>query len=98
MTQEERQKALEAGRILKSEVFREVFRRLDERCVGAWRGAKSAEEREECWRRQQSLESVRRELMGELQNAVLREQGRDARLNEALQGAKDADKPEPRRQ
>ena len=84
----ERQRALEAGRILQSEVFRDVFRKLDARCVALWRGSKDAAEREECWRRQQTLEAVRRELLGELQNAVMQAQGRDARLNEALKAAK----------
>lgn len=84
-----RQRALEAGRIAASDVFRSVFRKLDARYVAAWRGSKETAEREEWWRRQQALEAVRAELLAELQDAVLRGQGRDARLNEALRSAKE---------
>jgi len=49
MTQEEREKALEAGRILSSDVFREVFEKLDRRYVSAWRNSTLKDSREEWW-------------------------------------------------
>lgn len=88
MTFLERQQALEAGRIVCSEVFRAAFDRVDARCVRAWRACTDSAGRDEWWHRQRALAAVRRELFDQLQCAALREQGRDAQLNAALEAAK----------
>lgn len=89
MTHEERMEALEAGRILQSEVFRETFACLDARYVRAWRTCTDAVKREDWWYMQRALAAVKKELFDELQCAALEEKGKDEVLNAALSAAKD---------
>ena len=88
MTFQERQEALEAGRILCSAVFRAAFDRIDARCVRAWRACADSAGRDAWWHRQRALAAVRKGLFDLLQAAALREQGRDTQLNAALEAAK----------
>ena len=88
MTHEEHMKAMEAGRILQSPVFREVFERLDNRYVAAWRGSTDAVNREDWWQKQRALAEVKKELFEILQCAALKQQGKDEGLNAALKAAK----------
>ncbi|HIU17326.1 MAG TPA: hypothetical protein IAB01_02620 [Candidatus Avidesulfovibrio excrementigallinarum] len=88
MTADERQQALEAGRILRSGVFRAALDRLDARCVRAWRACADSAQRDMWWHRQCALAAIRRELFDVLQCAALRAQGKDTVLNAALQAAK----------
>ena len=62
MTHEERMEALEAGRILQSEVFRDAFTCLDARYVKAWRTSTDAVKREDWWYMQRALAAVKKEL------------------------------------
>ncbi len=88
MTFQERQAALEAGRIVCSAVFQAAFDRLDARYVRAWRACTDSAGRDGWWHRQRALAAVRKELFDALQCAALREQGKDAQLNAALEAAK----------
>ena len=89
MTHEERMEALEAGRILQSEVFREAFTCLDARYVKAWRTCTDAVKREDWWYMQRALQEVRRELFSLLQGAAAGEKGEDDVLNAALERARE---------
>ena len=89
MTQEERERALEAGRILNSSLFREVFEKLDKRYVSAWRNSTLKDSREEWWMMQFVLGQVKNELFSELQCAALKMNGKDETVNAALNAAKD---------
>lgn len=86
MTHEERMKALDAAHVL--DVLGPVFTELDGRYVAAWRSCKSAQEREDWWQRQRALQDVKRELFGIVENAALREGGKDKTLNAARRAAK----------
>ncbi len=80
--------ALEAGRILQSRVFRDVFARLDARYVQAWRAGSDSVRRDEWWYMQRALGAVKKELFDELQCAAILEKGKDEVLNAALEAAK----------
>ena len=88
MTHEERQEALEAARILESDVFRSVFDKLEERYVQAWKSSGDAMKREDMWQAVRALESVRKEIFSMLQCAAVKEHGKDEALNAALLAAK----------
>lgn len=65
MTQEQR--ATQAGYILESTVFRDVWDRIDARILRQWRGSRDADERSRLWLKQQVLSEVRMELVGEIE-------------------------------
>ena len=88
ITYEERQRALEAGRILSSQVLREAFEGIDARLVGKWRSCSCSDERDELWRMLQCLAAVRKELFDILEYAAVKARGRDEALNKALDTAK----------
>ena len=88
MTHEERQEALEAARILSSDVFRSVFDELEARYVQAWKASGDAMNREDLWQAVRALESVRKEIFSMLQCAAIKEHGRDEALNAAMHAAK----------
>lgn len=87
VTQEERQRALEAAELLDSQVFREAVRVLDGRYVNAWRGAGTPEERELWWLRQHVLVDVQREFLEMVTSVAVRSGGKDEQLNAALKRA-----------
>lgn len=86
MTQEERQRAFDAARVL--DVLGFVFTALDERYVAAWRASTDAGKRDDWWQRQRALQDVKRELFGIVEDAALKERGKDKALNAALTAAK----------
>ena len=89
MTHDQRQRALEAGRILASPVFQEAFDLLDARYVAQWRGAKYTDDRERAWMMQNLLATFRHELLGILQGAAVASGGKDKELNAAVKTAKE---------
>lgn len=89
MTYEERLNALEAGRILQSNVFRGAFNKLDARYVQAWRNCADEDTRNDWWYMQRALAAVKKELFDELQCAALKGQGKDETLNAALAAIKE---------
>jgi hypothetical protein len=86
MTHEERQKAFDAAHVL--EVLGDVFGVLDARYIAAWRTSPDAIARDDWWQRQRALTDVKRELFGIVENAALREGGKDKALNAARNAAK----------
>lgn len=86
MTHEERQKAFDAAHVL--DVLSAVFASLDEKYVAAWKNSSDAVNREDWWQRQRALQDVRRELFAQVENAALKEHGKDKALNAALLAAK----------
>ena len=96
VTQEERQRAREAGMILASGLFCETFEALQERYYARWLAAQSTEQREKAWYLQNALMEVRDSILENIQSAVLKEKGRDAELNGILKEAREK-KPSPKR-
>ena len=88
MTHEERQEALEAARILESDVFKSVFDRLEARYVQAWKSSGDSLKREDMWQAVRALESVRKEIFSMLQCAAVKAHGKDEALNAAMCAAK----------
>jgi hypothetical protein len=88
MTHEEKQAALEAGRILNSEVFNRVWDELDAKAVEVWRGSKSLEQREESFAVVRVLAQVKDKFFSMLQCAAFAEGGKDEALNASLATAK----------
>lgn len=88
ISQEEREKALEAGRILSSPVFMETFDKLDAEYVNVWRTSVDASVREEAWVKQRVLFEIQKNLQSLLECAALRERGKDTQINAALSAAK----------
>lgn len=86
---ERKLKALEAGRILTSELFQDVCAELDADYLAAWRAAKTLEEREKLWYMQNALSMVKARLFSVLQDAANMEHGKDEELNAALKTAKE---------
>jgi len=85
---EEKQKAMEAGRLFSSPVLREVFDALDAEYVARWRASEDEGIRNECWHMIRAVSMVRRELYGMLEFAAVRERGKDEALNAAVDAAK----------
>ena len=88
ISQEEREKALEAGRILSSPVFREAFDKLDSEYVNVWRTSTDSKVREDAWYKQRVLFEIQKTLQNHLECAALRERGKDTEINAALGAAK----------
>ncbi len=88
MTHEDRQAALEAGRILNSDVFNRVWDELDAKAVEAWRAGKTQEQREECYAVVKVLAQVKDKFFSMLQDAAFAESGKDEAINAALKTAK----------
>jgi hypothetical protein len=86
MTHEERLRAFDAAKVL--DVLGDVFAELDSRYITAWRSSTDVETREDWWQRQRALADVKRELFGIVENAALREGGKDKALNAARNAAK----------
>lgn len=86
MTHEERLRAFDAAKVL--DVLGGVFAELDSRYIAAWRASADAAGREDWWQRQRALADVKRELFGIVENAALREGGKDKALNAARNAAK----------
>jgi hypothetical protein len=86
MTHEERLKAFDAAKVL--DVLGDVFADIDARYVTAWRASLDRESRDDWWQRQKALQDVKRELFGIVENAALREGGKDKALNAARKAAK----------
>lgn len=86
MTQEEHQKAFDAAHVL--EVLADVFGELDARYIAAWRTCADAISRDDWWQRQRALTDVKRELFSIVENAALKEGGKDKALNAARNAAK----------
>ena len=86
MTHEERQKAFDAAHVL--DVLTGVFAELDARYVAAWRSAADVQARDDWWQRQRVLTDVKRELFSIVENAALKECGKDKALNAARNAAK----------
>ena len=86
----EKERALEAARILNSELFRDVCAELDEDYLAAWRSAKTPEERERLWFMQNALSQVTGRLFSVLQDAANMKHGKDEELNAAVKAAKGA--------
>jgi hypothetical protein len=86
MTHEERLRAFDAAKVL--DVLGDVFADLDSRYISAWRASADAAGREDWWQRQRALADVKRELFGRVENAALREGGKDKALNAARNAAK----------
>ena len=89
MTHEERMEALEAGRILQSEVFLRAFDTLDARYLQAWRACADSVKRDDWWHMQRALEEVKKELFDTLQCAALQNNGKDETLNAAVKSVKE---------
>ena len=70
------------------DVLGDVFAELDSRYITAWRASADAAGREDWWQRQRALADVKRELFGIVENAALREGGKDKALNAARNAAK----------
>lgn len=83
-----KEKALEAGRIYNSPVFRELWDDLDEKAVSEWRNAPTAEQREACWARVQALDQVKKSLFKQLENAAVGSCVRDESVQAAYKVAK----------
>lgn len=86
MTQQERQKAFDAALVL--DVLADVFEALDEKYVAAWKNSTDSVNRDDWWYRQRALQDVKRELFGVVENAALKEHGKDKALNAARLAAK----------
>ena len=86
MTHEERLRAFDAAKVL--DVLGDVFSELDSRYIAAWRASADAAGREDWWQRQRALADVKRERFGIVENAALREGGKDKALNAARNAAK----------
>ena len=89
MTHEERMEALEAGRILQSEVFLRAFDTLDARYLQAWRACADSVKRDDWWHMQRALAEVKKELFDTLQCAALQNNGKDETLNAAVKSVKE---------
>lgn len=92
MTEEQKRKALEAGFILSSEVFREVFASLDARYVKAWRVSGSQADRDDSWFMQRALAEVKKQLLSLLHDADVATKGKDKNIRAALKAAKQEEK------
>lgn len=88
ISQEEREKALEAGRILSSPVLREAFDKLDAEYVLTWRTSSDPAVREDAWFKQRVLFEIQKNIKSILECAALRERGKDLQINAALAAAK----------
>ena len=88
MTYEEKQAAIEAGRILESSVFNRVWDEMDAKAVEAWRAGKTAEQREECFAVVKVLAQVKDRFFSMLQDAAFAEGGKDEALNASLKTVK----------
>lgn len=84
-----KERALEAGRILNSELFGEICDTLDADYLAAWRAAKNPEERERLWYMQNALLTVKTRLFSLLQDAANGKSGKDEELNAAVRTAKE---------
>ena len=84
-----KEQALEAARILNSELFAEICDTLDADYLAAWRAAKTPEEREKWWYMQNALLSVKTRLFSTLQDAANAKNGKDEELTAAVKTAKE---------
>jgi len=85
---EERQAALEAGRLMANPLVKEAFAALDDSFVTAWRNGKTTEDRERAWTMQALLGKLQSQILHSLQNMALNARGKDEDLNAALKAAK----------
>ncbi len=85
---EEREMALEAGRILSSPAFREAIEKLDAEYVNVWRTSTDAGVRDAAWMKQRVLFEIQKNLLKYLECAALRERGKDVQINAALAAVK----------
>lgn len=87
---EKRDIALEAGMILNSPLFNDVFDELDAKYVQAWRNSTNALNREDWWYLQRALAAVRGELMEKLKCAAVSKSGKDdSQIQAAYRAAKE---------
>ena len=88
MTKEEKQRALEAAKLLESPLLEDVLARMDANYIGQWRAADRQEMRERAWVLQHHLLTFKKELFNILQDAALKAEN-DKQLNAALSAVKE---------